>query len=250
MITYRAWLVRRPPFGAAAGVALAAPARPPHTTAAILAARGELAVARWGLAATGGHFPWVTARTAPPTDVQRVHDQVGAHAAALDHLAGPARASARPGSRWSATTTAGCTAPCSPTATTGFDAGAPGGRRALGDCFATYWLELEGDACRSTPPRFAGLEPVDDVAWLTGGSATGAVPVGRRGHLRARRRGRRTSGADPRARSVGSRQRRPRARRPAPRSTSSALLDGAAGRGAKLKHVLVLRPCGSPTPRR
>jgi dienelactone hydrolase len=113
-----------------------------------------------------GHFPWVPDPDGTATDVDRVRDQVAAHAAALDHLA--AQPGVDPGR----------------IALVGHDYGGMYGAlladadprvstlalQAVDTCweswFAAYWLRLEDPARQEYAARFAGLQPVDAVARL------------------------------------------------------------------------------------
>jgi pimeloyl-ACP methyl ester carboxylesterase len=113
-----------------------------------------------------GHFPWVPDPDGTATDVQRVLDQVAAHAAALDHLC--AQPGLDPGR----------------VALVGHDYGAMYGALladrdqrisavalqapddSWGSWFAAYWLKLEGPARKEYAARFAGLQPVDAVGRL------------------------------------------------------------------------------------
>jgi dienelactone hydrolase len=115
-----------------------------------------------------GHFPWVPDPDGTASDVQRIHDQVDAHAVALDHLA------VQPG-----VDAAGI-------AVVGHDYGAMYGAllaerdervAALAmqapdtdweHWFAAYWLELEGSAREEYAARFAELQPVDAITRLAG----------------------------------------------------------------------------------
>jgi pimeloyl-ACP methyl ester carboxylesterase len=113
-----------------------------------------------------GHFPWVPDPDGTATDVQRVRDQLAAHAVALDRLC------AQPG------------VDPERVALVGHDYGGMYGAlladrdarvsalalqavdSAWGSWFATYWLKLEGTARAEYAGLFAGLEPVDAVARL------------------------------------------------------------------------------------
>jgi dienelactone hydrolase len=113
-----------------------------------------------------GHFPWIPDPDGTATDVQRVRDQVAAHAVALDHLC--AQPGVDPGR----------------VAVVGHDYGgmyaallADQDQRvstlalqALDDSwanwFASFWLKLEGTAREEYAVRFAGLEPVDAMGRL------------------------------------------------------------------------------------
>ena len=113
-----------------------------------------------------GHFPWVPDPDGTAGDVQRVRDQIAAHTAALDHLAGqpgvdPARI-----------------------AVVGHDYGGMYGAllaerdervstlvlqasdATWSNWFSAYWLQLEGTARDEYDALFAGLDPVDHVARL------------------------------------------------------------------------------------
>ena len=136
---------------------------------------------------------------------------------------GPARASTRTASPWSATTTAGCTASCSPNATSGSRRWHCRHRTPRWEnWFASYWLKLDDDARKEYAALFADLEPVDAVARLAGrlgdrmllqwaGNDTFVTAESRAAYERA----------NPRARSVSYDNARPHARRPPPPSTSS-----------------------------
>jgi dienelactone hydrolase len=128
-----------------------------------LAARGVVSLL------PAGHFPWVPDPDGTAADVQRVHDQVDAHGAALDLLldqvgVDPARV-----------------------AVVGHDYGGMYGAlladrdervttlvvqasdATWSNWFSTYWLQLEGQALAEYDARFAGLDPVDHVARLGDG---------------------------------------------------------------------------------
>jgi dienelactone hydrolase len=150
-----------------------------------------------------GFFPWVPDPDGTATDVQRVRDQVAAHAVALDHLC------AQPG------------VDLDRIALVGHDYGGMYGAlladqderistlalQALDDSwanwFASFWLRLEGSAREEYAARFAGLEPVDAVGRLAerlgdrmlfqwAGNDTFVTPGGRAAY----------EGANPKARSV------------------------------------------------
>jgi hypothetical protein len=116
-----------------------------------------------------GVFPWVPDPDGTACDVQRVRDQVAAHAVALDHLCG--QPGVDPGR----------------IALVGHDYGAMYGALLAGqdarvttavlqaadatwsNWFSTYWLKLEGEALHAYDARFAGLDPVEHVAGLGDG---------------------------------------------------------------------------------
>lgn len=135
--------------------------------------RGEFLPLAVGLASRGvvsllpaGFFPWVPDPDGTATDVQRVRDQVAAHAVALDHLCG------QPGVDHGRI------------ALVGHDYGGMYGAlladqdprigtlalQALDSTwenwFATYWLKLEGAVRETYAGLFAGLSTVDAVARL------------------------------------------------------------------------------------
>jgi dienelactone hydrolase len=113
-----------------------------------------------------GFFPWVPDPDGTASDVQRVRDQVTAHAVALDRLC--AQPGVHPGR----------------IALVGHDYGGMYGALladrderlttlalqapddSWGSWFATYWLKLEGAAREEYAARFAGLEPLDAVGRL------------------------------------------------------------------------------------
>ena len=137
--------------------------------------RGEFLALAVELASRGavsllpaGTFPWVSDPDGTATDVQRVHDQVDAHAVALDHLAEQQGVDH------------------TRIALVGHDYGAMFGAllaerderiSALAmqapdtdweHWFAAYWLKLEEPDRGEYAARFADLEPVDAVARLAG----------------------------------------------------------------------------------
>ncbi len=137
--------------------------------------RGEFLALAVALASRGvvsllpaGHFPWVPDPDGTATDVQRVHDQVDAHAAALEHLM------AQPG------------VDRGRIAVVGHDYGGMYGvlladrddristlalqapDTSWENWFAAYWLKLDDDARKEYAAHFAELEPVDAVARLAG----------------------------------------------------------------------------------
>jgi dienelactone hydrolase len=113
-----------------------------------------------------GHFPWVPNPDGTATDVQRVRDQVAAHALALDHLCAqpgvdPARV-ALVGHDYGAmygALVADQDERVSTVALQALDA-------SWASWFGTYWLELEGQRREEYAARFAALEPVDAVSRL------------------------------------------------------------------------------------
>ena len=108
-----------------------------------------------------GYFPWVPNPDGTAGDVTLVRNQVAAHAAALDHLAGqpgvdPARiARGRPRLRRHVRRAARRPRPA------GVDAGHAGSGRLWANWFATYWLQLEGERASEYAALFAGLDPVE-----------------------------------------------------------------------------------------
>ena len=81
----------------------------------------------------------------------------------------PSPGSTPRGSPWSATTTAGCTASCSPTRDERISTLAlQAPDTSWENWFASYWLKLDDDARKEYAARFADLEPVDAVARLAG----------------------------------------------------------------------------------
>ena len=135
--------------------------------------RGEFLALAVELASRGavsllpaGHFPWVSDPDGTAADIQRVRDQVAAHAVALDHLA------AQPG------------VDPARLAVVGHDYGGMYGALLAerdervttlvvqaGDAtwshwFSAYWLHLGDDALKEYDARFAGLDPVEHVARL------------------------------------------------------------------------------------
>ena len=116
-----------------------------------------------------GYFPWVPDPDGTATDVQRVRDQVAAHATALDHLC--AQPDVDPGR----------------IALVGHDYGGMYGAlladhdervttlvvqasdSTWSNWFSTYWLRLEGEAFKEYDAQFAGLDPVDHVGRLGDG---------------------------------------------------------------------------------
>ena len=136
--------------------------------------RGEFLPLAVALASRGvvsllpaGHFPWVPDPDGTATDVQRVRDQVAVARRWRSTTSSRSRASTRRGSRWSATTTAGCTASCSPERDERISTMA---LQAPDTCwenwFASFWLKLDDDARKDYAVHFADLEPVDAVARL------------------------------------------------------------------------------------
>jgi dienelactone hydrolase len=113
-----------------------------------------------------GHFPWVPNPDGTATDVERVRDQVTAHALVLDHLCAqpgvdPARV-ALVGHDYGAmygALLADQDVRVSTVALQALDA-------SWASWFATYWLELEGEGREEYAARFAGLGPVDAVSRL------------------------------------------------------------------------------------
>ncbi len=113
-----------------------------------------------------GHFPWVPDPDGSATDLQRVHEQVDAHAAALAHLA------AQPG------------VDPARIALVGHDYGGMYGvlladrderistlalqapDTSWENWFASYWLKLDDDDRKEYAAFFADLEPLDAVARL------------------------------------------------------------------------------------
>ena len=215
-----------------------------------LAARGRARRARCRLAATGGTLP-----VGPRPGRHRHRRPAGPRPGRRPRgrprpPRWPSRASTRPGSRWWATTTARCTAPCSPTATSGSRrwrcrrptrAGRTGSRRTGSSSRATPARSTPTASPTSSPstpsPGWPAARRPMLLQWA--GNDTFVTAEARAAYERA----------NPRARSVGyhnaDHMLDDRAARPGrvPRRAAGLL-------GAKLKHVLVLRPCGSPTPRR
>jgi dienelactone hydrolase len=133
--------------------------------------RGEFLPLAVELAARGvvsllpaGHFPWVPDPDGTARDVQRVHDQVRAHAIALDHLCAqpgvdPARVAVVGhdyGGMYGALL-ADQDERVSALALQAVDSG-------WANWFSTYWLKLEGDARVDYGMRFAPVEPIVSVA--------------------------------------------------------------------------------------
>ena len=142
-----------------------------------------------------GYFPWVPDPDGTHSDVTLVRNQVKAHRGGARPAGRAARRRPFSGSRWSATTTARCTAACWRTATTASRRwcwrrrtrpGATGSRRS-------------GSASRArraptTWRMFAGLDPVEHTV------ATGrprALPVGRARLFITRRGAGRLRGLEP-----------------------------------------------------
>ena len=118
-----------------------------------------------------------------------------------------------------------------------------------GNWFATYWLAARGTTpARSTSRGSPGLDPVEPRAL---GSARTCCSSGPARTTFVHRGGRATAyAAQP-----GGADRQPTSApttcsTTGPRPDLVAFLAGSAGARPKLKHVLVLRPCDSPTPRR